>query len=87
MAMGLPVFTTQLANNALGAKDGVEIVVCGNSTDFGKKITRYSSDPDVLKKLADAGREFVKKNYNWENSNARLGSILVSIVEGNQRAS
>ena len=85
MAMGLPVFTTQLANDALGAKDGEEIVVCGDSVDFSKKITRFSSDVFALQKLAAAGREFVKKNFDWADSNANLQKILGSIVQENQK--
>ena len=79
--MGLPVFTTQLANDALGAKDGAEIVVCSGHVDFGKKITTYSSDAVRLQQLGDAGRAFVKKNFNWDDSNLKLEKNLSSILK------
>lgn len=77
MAMGLPCITSTLANNALLAKPEKEILIANDSKTFAKQIERLLNDPVLYKNVSEAGRQFVKENYQWSSANAVLvGKIL-----------
>jgi glycosyltransferase involved in cell wall biosynthesis len=77
MAMGLPCVTSTLANNALLAKPEKEILIANDPKTFAKQIERLLNDPVLYKNVSEAGRQFVKENYQWSSANAVLvGKIL-----------
>ncbi len=77
MAMGLPCITSTLANNALLAKAEKEILIANDPKTFAKQIERLLNDPVLYKNVSEAGRQFVKENYQWSSANAVLvGKIL-----------
>ena len=77
MAMGLPCITSTLANNALLAKPEKEILIANDPKTFAKQIERLLNDPVLYKNVSEAGRQFVKENYQWSSANAVLvGKIL-----------
>jgi len=81
MAMKIPSITSTLANNALCAKDGKEILVGDTPVDYAKLINKLLDDQDFANKIAEAGYQFVIDNYNWESATAVLEEVMKS---GNQ---
>ncbi|HRS53527.1 MAG TPA: glycosyltransferase [Bacteroidales bacterium] len=65
MAMGLPCITSSLANKALGAKEGEEIIVCDTIKDYVEAILKLLKDDNLAYKIASAGRAYVKRKYKW----------------------
>ncbi|MFM9052935.1 MAG: glycosyltransferase, partial [Bacteroidota bacterium] len=53
MAMGLPCITTELSNNALGAKPGEEIIVAETADSFAKEVLNLLDDKGKSKNIAD----------------------------------
>ncbi|MCB9235889.1 MAG: glycosyltransferase [Bacteroidia bacterium] len=80
MAMGMPAFTTSLANEALKAENGVEIVECETESEFAEKIIYYLDHPAKAEELGKKGSEFIRQNYNWEACNAQLEKALEACV-------
>jgi len=76
MAMGLPCITTSLANNALLAAPGKEILIADTPEAFAAQIFRLMDDPAYFQSIAQAGREFVRKNYQWQAANEKLIQLL-----------
>jgi sugar transferase (PEP-CTERM/EpsH1 system associated) len=68
MALNIPCVTTTLANKALGAIDGENILIANDSKEFYEKITRLIGDNNAKNKLVKNAKEFVMTNYSWENS-------------------
>jgi sugar transferase (PEP-CTERM/EpsH1 system associated) len=76
MAMGLPCITSPLANNALGAKDGKEILI-GNSPDkYASQINRLLTDNEFAGNIARNGRDFVLRTHNWQQTTDRLYNFM-----------
>jgi glycosyltransferase involved in cell wall biosynthesis len=77
MAMGLPSITSTLANNARRAKPENEILIADDAKSFGDQIERLLNDPILFKEISEAGKSFVKANFQWSSANGVLiGRIL-----------
>lgn len=80
MAMLLPCITSPLANNAIGATDGENILVAASPQQYAEKIIGLIEDPLLARSIAEKGNEFVKKYYTWEKSIGQLEKILQKIA-------
>jgi len=76
MAMGLPVVTTPLANNALKAEAGKEILIAENAEGFKKHISNLLEDEQLYNSISQAGKEYVKSKFSWQQSVAKLEKLL-----------
>jgi sugar transferase (PEP-CTERM/EpsH1 system associated) len=76
MAIGMPVVSTQIANQSIGAKDGKEIFIANKPEDFAKKVVKVLSDEKIKNKLVHDAQKFVKDKFNWNKSLKLLDSIL-----------
>jgi sugar transferase (PEP-CTERM/EpsH1 system associated) len=79
MAAGLPVITTPLANEALGAQPGESILVCSTALEFAQAISRLLKHPELAESIGKAGQVFVQKHYAWDASNDKLGLFLKAL--------
>ncbi|HVA99124.1 MAG TPA: glycosyltransferase [Bacteroidia bacterium] len=79
MAMKIPCVTSTLANNALGAENGKEILVADEPEIYAKHILFLLENPEKAKAIAQNGFQFVVKNYTWENSVNKLQGIFESV--------
>lgn len=78
MIMKLPCITSNLANSALHAKEGVEILTADNFHDFAKHIADLLNDTKKAGLLAEQGYQFVIRNYNWDVVNEKLQNVICS---------
>lgn len=76
MSMKIPSITTPLANDALQAKDGIEILIGENSEDLAEKIISLLNDKDLHQKIANNGFSFVRNNYSWKEATEKLNQIF-----------
>ena len=76
MALGIPCVTTPLANNAIGAKNGEEILVGKSDQRIISAIKSLRSDENKLRAIGKAGAKFVHEKYSWSKSTRELKSIL-----------
>ncbi len=76
MAMKIPSITSPLANQALEAKPGKEILVGNSPEEFADYIIKLLDDKKLSEELADNGYSFVQKNYNWESATGKLEIII-----------
>jgi glycosyltransferase involved in cell wall biosynthesis len=78
MALGVPCVTTQLVNNAIGARPNEEILIAETKEDFAKYIQELTNDPVLYEKIRFNAIKFVKEHFSWEQSTYKLSSIIQS---------
>jgi glycosyltransferase involved in cell wall biosynthesis len=77
MSMKIPSITTSLANGALNAENGKHILIGDNAGELASSIIRLLTDERLSVKIAEAGYNFVHKNYSWKESTAKLEKLMM----------
>ncbi len=80
MAMRLPCVTTPLANNALGARPGQEVLIASTAAEFAAHIVNLLGRPEWANDLAGNGHSFIQKHFSWEAQTQPLLHILDILV-------
>ncbi|MEN6371580.1 MAG: glycosyltransferase family 4 protein [Armatimonadota bacterium] len=80
MAMGLPVVSTSVGCEGIGAENGRHLLIADTPQAFADSVLRLLSDFELRKQLAEVGREFVLSNYGWDSILARLDKALDALV-------
>ncbi len=78
MSMKIPAITSRLANDALQATDGIEILIGDNSADLADNIIKLLSDSDFSSTIAENGYNFVHDNYSWTQATEKLNEIIIN---------
>ncbi|MCC5923791.1 MAG: glycosyltransferase [Crocinitomicaceae bacterium] len=76
MAIGLPCITTSLANNALGAAPGKEVLIAETADEYVSLIQKLLTDELFYNQIANNGRSFVQKKYVWSETVKILKELL-----------
>jgi glycosyltransferase involved in cell wall biosynthesis len=80
MAMKLPCVTTPLANNALKAVAGKEVLIASTPREFAEAIHLLISDPAKAAEIAENGHAFIRDRFSWEAQTATLLQLLEEVV-------
>ncbi len=78
MAAGLPVVTTSLGNQGLGAEPDREIFVRDDPEDFARAVISLLQDPERAASVGESGRTFVKRTFSWDAVAERVAAIRSS---------
>lgn len=78
MAMRIPCITSTLANNAVGAEPGKEILIGNAPEDYAAHILRLLDDPDERTRLAENGLRFVHEHFDWDRAADALDRMIES---------
>lgn len=76
MAMRMPCITSPLANAALKARPGIEIIVCSSPEEYAESIINLIENTNFADQIAINGHQFVKQNYIWEETTRELEKII-----------
>jgi len=77
MSMKIPSITSDLANSALKAKPGEEILIGNSAEELGRQIILLLEDQSLANKLAENGYNFVHQNYNWASATQKLENLMI----------
>lgn len=80
MASALPVATTSVGAEGLGVKDGREALIRDGMEDLAKAAIDILKDVSMAKSLGERGRNFVEKNYTWDDSAQKLDRIYKEVT-------
>jgi polysaccharide biosynthesis protein PslH len=83
MAMGLPVITTTLANNAIGAEHGKEIWIADTPEKVAEGISYLLNNTDLALRIGQNARNLMVNEFSWTKQNERLNRLIT----GNTRVS
>ncbi len=67
MAAGLPVVTTSIGNEGIGAEDGSHLLVANTPNEFAEKVMRLFLDEELWRDVSRAGRDFARGRFSLEN--------------------
>jgi glycosyltransferase involved in cell wall biosynthesis len=76
MAMQIPCITTLLANDALQAEDGRQILIGQTPDELSSKIILLLEDTNLYHQLSIDGQMLVKEKYSWEEYTDQLHRII-----------
>jgi sugar transferase (PEP-CTERM/EpsH1 system associated) len=76
MAMKIPCITSPLANNALQAIPGRDILIGNTPQEYAQYIIQLLNDNVLAEKIAENGHQFIKEKYTWEGSTKVLQKIF-----------
>jgi sugar transferase (PEP-CTERM/EpsH1 system associated) len=76
MAMQLPCITSSLANNALKAKPGEQILVADQPQEYADLIIDLLTNDAKALQIAKNGYHYVTSNFNWSSSATQLSSLF-----------
>lgn len=68
MALGVPCITTPMANNAVAANDGSEILLVTKANEFRDKINYLLLNPSVYQEMSENARKWVEERYKWDKT-------------------
>lgn len=77
MAAKLPLVTTTVGAEGLGAGDGKEIIIRDDPEDIAQAVLKVLSDERYARKIAENARELVEEKYSWY----KMGQYLDRIYE------
>lgn len=77
MAMGIPCITSALANNAIGAAPGDEVLIGETPEDYARLAIRLLNDAQERERIAANGYAFVRERFDWERSAAEMERLIV----------
>jgi len=80
MAMKIPSITTPLANDALQAADGKEILIGKDAAGLAQHIINLLSNKKLNQDIAESGFKFVHQHYSWDEASVKLENAMK--VEG-----
>jgi len=82
MATGLPVFATQHGGIPEAIENGVSGVLVPERDEeaLARALLNAAQDPDLISRIARAGAEAVKHNFDLANQAQRLEDIYLRII-------
>ncbi|HXC06500.1 MAG TPA: glycosyltransferase [Bacteroidia bacterium] len=86
MAMKLPCVTSTLANNALGAEDGTQVLVADSPEQYAARIFSLFENKIFAAQLAENGYAYVRKQYDWEQAGQKLNEVILQGAESHKAA-
>ncbi len=84
-ARGIPVVSTTIGVEGIGARAGEELLVADDPEDFSLAVVRVLTHPSEAARLAAAGRKLVESLYDWRTALSDLDDIYPT--EGERRGS
>ena len=72
MAMKMPCVTSKLANNALKATPGKEILIGNSREEYAQLIIELLENDFKKNEIGENGQRYVQSNFNWQSSTKKL---------------
>jgi glycosyltransferase involved in cell wall biosynthesis len=79
MAAGVPVVSTGLGAEGLAAVPGEHYVLADSAGEISAAVTALLRDPEKSARLSDAGRELIRRRYDWASLGDQLAGHLSAL--------
>lgn len=79
-AAGIPVVSTTLAAEGIGAEHERHLLIADNAVAFADDVVRVLEDDDLAASLADAAVALVRKTYDWRSVAATILDAYAELV-------
>ncbi|MCR3757922.1 glycosyltransferase family 4 protein [Clostridium felsineum] len=75
MSMNKPIVASRISVEGIKVKDGVDVIIAENDSQWIDKILLLLSDNNFRKSIGKNGREIVQKQYSWKKAYTQLFDI------------
>ncbi len=82
MAAGTPIVSTKLGVEGIDINSGKEVLIGDSVTDLAKLTIKVLKNSHLRQTMAAAGRQLVRKRYNWHNISRELDRIYQDLGHG-----
>lgn len=80
MACGVPVVSTEIANEGISALPDHEIIIANEPMDFAEQVIALLQNPIRRQQIANNAKSFVAKKWNFDVHHDVLEEILLGMV-------
>jgi sugar transferase (PEP-CTERM/EpsH1 system associated) len=80
-ARGIPVVSTTIGVEGVGARGGEHLLVADDPPEFAAAVIQLLRDPEHAARLAAAGRRLVEERYDWRTALAGLDAVYPPSTE------
>lgn len=77
MAMGIPCITSDQVNEAIGAKNGLSILIANDEESCQEQISLLLKNKELQQKLSQNGLDWIRSNFSWEKYGQQLEDLIV----------
>jgi polysaccharide biosynthesis protein PslH len=74
--MKLPCITSRLANNAINAKEGEEILIGNTPQEYSDCIIKLLHDQDFYHSISENAYSFVHRSFSWKESVSLIDRVI-----------
>jgi len=78
LAQGLPVVTTSVGCEGIGAEPGRHLLIGDTAADFADSVTKLLLEPALRNKLGGEGRDYVRSRFGRDVRNRLLTEVIQS---------
>ena len=86
MAAKLPLITTSVGAEGLGARDGENIIVRDDPKDIASVVLELLKNPSKAQKIANNARALVEQKYSWYKMSILLEKIYEKTADSNKKS-
>ncbi len=79
MATKLPIVSTKVGIQGLGAKHGTHVLIGNTPSAISRHIVKLIKSPKLAERLATNARKHVEKNFNYQNIAKNLSTIYYQL--------
>lgn len=80
MSTGLPVLTTNLGNEGIGAKPGFDLIIADDEDSFANSLMNLLEDKKYYDEVSKNARKFIEENYDWKSISIKLENVYKEAV-------
>ena len=80
MASGVPVVTTSLGNDGIGAREDEEILIAKDDNDFVYKTINLLQDIKLYEKISKNSRKLIEEKFDWDKIVEKLEEVYESVI-------
>ncbi len=79
MAAGVPVVTTSLGIEGIGARDKEEVLLADDTDGIGSKVLNVLQYNEVRSKIINNARKLIEEKYDWRRIVEKLEKVYRSV--------
>jgi glycosyltransferase involved in cell wall biosynthesis len=76
MYAGVPIVTTSIAADGIGATSGEQLLVADTDNEIAEKVLKVLGDREYAAQLAERARTFVTREFSWSEILPRYEAII-----------
>ncbi len=84
-AAGIPIVSTPFGLEGLALRDGVEVLAATTPDAIAAAVMRLHRDPELRRRIAEAGRRAVTRTYSIEAGRAAVAAALETLTGAAER--